>query len=77
MALSLKADAYAPEALIDAGIPPRIVRCLMADGPKAVPERPRLSLSGRKRGHLTTAHVWGPDALVLLSEAQQSGWEGM
>ena len=66
--LRLKADAYAPEALVEAGVDPEVVMHLLADDAGGVLERPRLSLTTRKRGHLTSRYVWGPDALILLSE---------
>lgn len=67
--MKLRNDAYTPEALMDAGIPPAVVKTLIADGPRAVPERPLLAVGGRKRDKLaTTRYVWGPDAMVLLAE---------
>lgn len=70
--LTLRDDAYAPGALVDAGVPPLLVRTLLASGPRAVPERPRLSCTGRRRADFTTQYVWGPDARVLLSEGKGS-----
>lgn len=64
-------DAYAPGALVDAGIHPEVVRTLLADDPAGRLERPRLAMTGRKRGPATSVYVWGPDAAVLLSEGQQ------
>lgn len=68
MTLKLAADAYTPEALMDAGVDPMVVRTLLADGPRAVPERPLLSVKGRKRGLETMKYCWGPDAMALLAE---------
>lgn len=56
---------WAPEALVAAGLPAETVRRCLADGPRAVPERPRLSTTGRKRGPATTRYVWGPDLRFL------------
>lgn len=58
--------AWAPEALIAAGVPAARVRQLLADGPRAVPERPRLSVTGRRRADATTRYVWGLDLGFLL-----------
>jgi len=64
----LRKKAYAPEALVEAGVPASLVRTLVADGPRAIPERPFLSLHGRKREKApTTYYVWGPDAAALLN----------
>lgn len=72
MALRLAKDAYTPEALMDAGVDPMVVRTLLADGPNAVPERPRLAVNGRKRAkEATSKYVWGPDAMTLLAEQQK------
>jgi hypothetical protein len=61
--------AWAPEALVDAGVVPADrVRFLIADGPRAVPERPRLSATGRKRGESTRHYIWGPDLRFLLGQ---------
>lgn len=57
--------AWAPEVLEEAGVLPEQIVTLFADGKRAVPERPRLSLVGRKRGDLTKRYVWGPDLLFL------------
>lgn len=59
-------DAYTVEAVIEAGVPPTVARTLVAD--TTIEERPRLSVTGRKRGEPTTHYVWGNDANVLLSE---------
>ncbi|MGE0363039.1 MAG: hypothetical protein AB7R67_20160 [Vicinamibacterales bacterium] len=70
MSIALKLTrpvAWAPEAIVEAGVPAAQVRTLLADGPRAVPERPRLSVDGRRRGEPTTRYVWGPDLRVLLS----------
>lgn len=69
--MKFRKDAYAPGALVDAGIHPDIVRTLMSDDPAGRLERPRLALAGRRRGPATSAYVWGPDAAVLLSEGQR------
>ena len=59
--------AWAPEALIEAGMDPGLVRRCLADGPHAVPERARLSTTGRKRTpEPTTRYVWGPDLRFLM-----------
>ena len=68
MKLKLKNDAYTIGALVDAGVPGAVARTLLADGPNAVPEKPLLSLTSRRRGELTTSYVWGPDAEVLLQD---------
>lgn len=68
--LLLRDDAYTPGALIDAGVPADLVRTLIADGPRAVPERAREAMTGRKRSQPTTNYVWGPDARRLLSEVK-------
>jgi hypothetical protein len=75
MAMMLAADtvrtlagkhAWDPTVLIDLGIPAETVMTMIADGPRAVPERPRLNLDGRRRGDRTTCYVWGPDIPVFL-----------
>lgn len=71
--MKFKNDAYTLDAVVQAGVPPQIARKLLADGPRAVSERPRLSISGRRRGELTQTYVWGPDAAVLLTEPAQGG----
>lgn len=63
-----KKDAYSLDAVLESGIPRATAVKLLADGPRAVPERPRLSMHGRKRGEPTTHYVWGPDANTLLKE---------
>ena len=68
MKLKLRNDAYTPDALEEAGVPGDVVRTLLADGPNAVPEKPLLSLTSRRRGELTTRYIWGPDAEVLLQD---------
>lgn len=68
--LHLRDDAYTPNALVDAGVPADLVRALIADGPRAVPERARESMTGRKRSQPTVHYVWGPDARRLLSETK-------
>lgn len=69
--MKLGNDAYTPEALMDAGLDYKVVKTLLADGPRAVPERPRTTLTGRGREkEPTTRYVWGPDARVLLAERQ-------
>lgn len=64
-------DAYTLDAVVEAGIPASVARTLLADGPHAVPERPRLSLHGRRRAPLTQAYVWGPDANTLLTNQKE------
>jgi hypothetical protein len=59
-------DAYTLEAVIEAGLTPEQARLCLADGPRAVPERARVSMTGRKRTEPTTRYVWGPDANWLL-----------
>lgn len=72
MRLHLADAAYTPDALIDAGLPAALVKRLMADGPRAVPERARVSVAGRKRTVEPTRHyVWGPDARTLLASPAQ------
>lgn len=67
MRLRLADTAYTPDALVDAGLPAALVKRLMADGPRAVPERARVAVTGRKRTVEPTRHyVWGPDARTLL-----------
>lgn len=67
--MRLRSEAYTPEALMDAGIDPHVVATLIADGPRAVPARPLLSLRGKRRAkEPTTRYCWGPDAAVLLRE---------
>lgn len=70
--LRLADTAYTPDALIDAGLPAALVKRLLADGPRAVPERARVSVTGRARTTEPTTHyVWGPDAMTLLAEPAQ------
>lgn len=64
--MRLRKDAYSLEAIIAAGVAPAVAKTLLADGPAAVPMRPRLALTGRRRGAETREYVWGPDAEVLL-----------
>jgi hypothetical protein len=59
------ADAWSPSVLIEAGIPGEVVRTWIADGPRAVPMRARLSLEGRKRTELTTNYIWSADLRFL------------
>lgn len=68
--LLLRNEAYTPNALIDAGLAADVVRTLIVDGPRAVPERARESLTGRKRTQPTVHHVWGCDARALLAEVK-------
>jgi hypothetical protein len=77
MKLKLRKDAYAPGALVEAGVPGHLVAKLVADDPQGRLERPRLALSGRRRGEPTSAYVWGPDALALLSEPAQAVTGGL
>lgn len=67
-----KSDAYTLNAVVEAGIPVTVAKLLLADGPRAVPARPRLSVTKRGRGDLTTHYVWGPDANTLLAEPAQA-----
>lgn len=55
------ADAFTVECVIAAGIPADVARRAMADGPRATPQRARVSLDGRKRTEPTIHYVWGPD----------------
>lgn len=65
---TLLADAYTVEAVAEAwGLSISVVRTVIADGPRAVPMRPRISVTRKGRGELTTCYVWGPDAMVLLA----------
>lgn len=69
-ALVFRKDAYTVGALVDAGIHPEVARkCVVAAGSK--PERPRVALTGRRRGPETSEYVWGPDAVALLTEPAQ------
>ena len=58
--------AWDPSVLTDLGVPADVVMKMIAAGPRAVPDRPRLSLDGRRRGSPTTLYVWGPDIPALL-----------
>ena len=61
--------AYTVQAVVDAGVDPRVARTLLADGPRALPERAFTSLTGRRRTkEPIREYVWGPDAIVLLQE---------
>ena len=71
--MRFSADAYTVDAIIDAGVPPETARRIVADGPRAVPERPRISVRRRGRAPLTTSYIWGPDANALLAEPAQVG----
>lgn len=54
--------AWTPDALIDAGIPADQVSKMIASGPRATPERPRVSVNGWKREREATRYyIWGPD----------------
>jgi hypothetical protein len=68
IAQRLQRAAYSPDALIDAGLSSDQARRLLADGPRAVPERPRVRLTGRRRGPPTSTYIWGPDAALLLRD---------
>ncbi len=69
--MTFKKDAYTLNAVVEAGIAPALAKTLLADGPRCVPERARLSIHGRKRTtNPTTSYVWGPDANTLLAEKQ-------
>ena len=70
--MKFTADAYTLDAVVDAGVSPSIARTLLADGPNAKPERPRISTTKRGRAPLTTTYVWGPDANTLLGERRAS-----
>lgn len=60
-------DAFTPNALVDAGVPVALVNLLIADGRNAVPERPRVSITGRGRAEEETRrYVWGPDVAAFL-----------
>ncbi len=60
-------DAFTPDALVDAGVPAALVNLLIADGRDAVPERPRLSITGGGRAdEETRRYVWGPDVAAFL-----------
>lgn len=72
MRIRFAATAYTPDALLDAGLPAPLVKRLLADGPRAVPERARVSVTGRGRTTEPTRHyVWGPDAAALCAEPAQ------
>lgn len=71
---TFKRDAYTVEAVIEAGVPATIARTLLATGPRAVPECPRLTAKGRQRAKRpTTFYIWGPDAESLLAEHDVTG----
>lgn len=60
-------DAYTPDALVQAGVPPELVRTLLVDPKRASPEHARLSVTGRKRTTTPTLEYgWGPDVNYLL-----------
>ncbi len=66
---TLRQAAYTVEALLDAGVPPTVVRTLVADGPRATPERALVSVEGcRRTKEPVTTYVWGPDAMALLHQ---------
>jgi hypothetical protein len=68
--MNLKKDAYTPEALVAAGYEPQSVKTWIADGARAVPQRARLSVTGRKRTLQPTTHyVWGPDVMGFLGSS--------
>jgi hypothetical protein len=69
--IKLRKDAYSLAALIDAGVPVAVARKLLVAQPSR-PERPRVSVTGRKRDPETTEYIWGPDASVLLQEEAQA-----
>lgn len=72
MTLTFRRAAYCPQALVDAGIPSHVVRTLLADGPRAVPERAYVGLHGRRRTpEPTREYVWGPDVEVLLQDRKE------
>lgn len=60
-------DAFTVDACIEAGIPASVAQRAVADGPRATPQRARLSLHGRKRTEPTTCYVWGPDLRFLTA----------
>lgn len=60
------ADAFTPECVIEAGIPPKLAHNAVVDGRRATPQRARESLSGRKRTEPTTRYVWGPDLRFIM-----------
>ena len=67
--LKLRDAAYTLDALIDVGVPTNVARTLLADGPRAVPERAYISVSGRRRTKEPERfYVWGPDAMTLLGD---------
>jgi hypothetical protein len=73
MTLTLKADAYTLQAIIDAGVPPDVAMTLLVSGPNAVPERALLSVHGRQRTQApVSAYIWGPDAMVLLADRERA-----
>ena len=64
----VRKEAWDPDALVEAGFDPQLVRTWLVSGPNAVPERARLSLHGRKRTiDPTTRYVWGPDLEFLAA----------
>ncbi len=63
--------AYTLAAVVEAGVPPEVARTLLADDPAQRRERPRLSVTGRKRGAPTLEYVWGPDANCLLEDRRR------
>lgn len=75
MTLTLRKAAYTVEAIVAAGVPGEVARTLVADGPRAVPERALVAVTGRTRTKQPiTGYVWGPDAMALLaSRAELEG----
>ena len=72
MTLTFRRAAYTQEALVNVGVDPRIVRTLLAAGPRAIPERALITLHGRRRtAEPIQEYVWGPDAAVLLKEREE------
>lgn len=64
----LRKRAYTVQALVDAGIPAAVAVTLTASGPRAVPERALVSVTGRKRTKQpATSYCWGPDVNALLA----------
>lgn len=61
-------SAFVPSVLMDAGVPPAIVKVLVAArGPQ---EKARTTLVGKKKRVLTSEYVWGPDVMGFLKGIQ-------
>lgn len=61
------AQAFTVEAVVEAGVPHETALLAIADGPRAVPTRARMTLTGRAWTEPTRRYVWGSDLVFLLS----------